>query len=109
MAKEVYGQSYTDKDTQRKMVKFMKVSSRLGKAQPKTQLNKDSVPKNDFFGNPRTLKSTKGSPVGSELQERVNNKPKSIPKRLESQKTNYKPGSERGKRPPNSKVNRRYK
>ena len=107
---EVYGQSYTDKATQRKMVKFMKVSSRLGKSAPKTKLNSDAKPKNDNMGDPKLNRSTKGEAHGVEFQEKRNNKPIALKKRNESQKNNYKPKSKSTGRPTNtSSINRKYK
>jgi hypothetical protein len=112
-----YGNSYTDKKTQSTMMKFLKKSnqftgsSRLGKSQPRTQLNKDAKPKNDFFDNPRLKVNSKGLAKGSNFDERQNEKPVKLNKRNESQKTDYKPRSKKATgRPTNiSKVSRRFK
>jgi len=110
MAATDYGQSYTDKATQRKMVKFMRVSQRLGKVAPKTKLNSDAKPKHDFFDNPRLQSAAKGRAKGSNLDERDSEKPKAIKARNESQKNNYKPKSKSTGRPKNtSSINRKYK
>lgn len=118
MASVDYGQSYTDKKTQGAMMRFLKQSNklttgskRIGKAKPRTQLNKDSKPKNDYFDNPRLQSRRGGGPKGSELRERTSEKPLPIKARYESQQNNYKPtGKKATGRPKNtSKVNPRYK
>jgi hypothetical protein len=112
-----YGQSYTDPKTQSKMMRFLKLSNqftgsrRLGKVQPKTQLNKDTKPRTDAFDNPRLRANSKGLAKGSNFDERQSEKPLKIAKRNESQKNENIIGRRPGpSRPRNtSKVNRRFK
>jgi hypothetical protein len=112
-----YGQSYTDKKTQSTMMRFLKKSnqftgsSRVGASKPKTQLNKDSKPKNDFFDNPRLKVNSKGRAKGSNADERLNESPVKLNKRNETQKNDWKPrGKKATGRPTNtSKISRRWK
>ena len=111
-----YGQSYTDPKTQGLMMRFLRKSNqftglrRLGKAQPRTQLNKDAKPKNDSYDNPRLKVASKGLAKGSNFDELQSEKPMKLAKRNESQKNNYAPKSKSHARPSNtSKVSRRWK
>lgn len=111
-----YGQSYSDKKTQSLMMRFLKKSNqytgsrRLGNAAPKTSMNKQPRAKNDFFDNPRLQAAAKGSPVGSNKNERVSETPMRIRKRLEKQNNTAGPRITKKSPPPKtSRVNRRYK
>ena len=113
-----YGKSYTDSKTQSQMMRFLKQSNKLtspsrrGRSKPSTSLNKDPSPKHDAeYENPILQSAAKGSPKGSNFDERRNEKPMKVPHKPEKQKNNYKPRSKKATaRPANiSKINRRYK